>query len=61
MSEKPVASPCTSICMLNEEGLCAGCYRTSEEIREWSSLDNHQRLDVLILCGERSQKNNPFY
>jgi hypothetical protein len=47
--------------MLNEEGLCAGCYRTSEEIREWSSLDNHQRLDVLILCGERSQKNNPFY
>ncbi|MBT5387503.1 MAG: DUF1289 domain-containing protein [Porticoccaceae bacterium] len=61
MSEKPIASPCTSICMLNEDDICVGCHRTSREIREWSYLDRDQRLDVLVRCGERSQKNNPFY
>ena len=60
MLDKPVASPCTSICSLNDQDICIGCYRTSKEIREWSYLDNHQRLDVLVLCGERNQKNNPF-
>ncbi len=61
MSDKPVASPCNSICTLNDEDICTGCYRTNAEIRDWSYLDNHQRLDVLVLCGERAQKNNPFY
>ncbi len=61
MSDKPIASPCTSICMLNDEDVCVGCYRTSQEIREWSYLDRDQRLDVLVRCGERNQKNNPFF
>jgi predicted Fe-S protein YdhL (DUF1289 family) len=61
MSDKPIASPCNSICSLNQDDVCIGCYRTNTEIRDWSYLDNHQRLDVLVLCGERAQKNNPFY
>lgn len=61
MSDKSIASPCTSICMLNDEDVCVGCYRTSQEIREWSYLDRDQRLDVLVRCGERNQKNNPFF
>ena len=61
MSDKSIASPCNSICSLNQDEVCIGCYRTNTEIRDWSHLDNHQRLDVLVLCGERAQKNNPFY
>jgi predicted Fe-S protein YdhL (DUF1289 family) len=61
MSDKPIASPCNSICSLNDEDTCIGCFRTREEIREWSVLDDYQRLDVLVLCGERARKNNPFY
>lgn len=61
MQDKPVASPCNSICSLNGEDTCIGCFRTGTEIRNWSLLDNDQRLDVLVLCGERAQKNNPFY
>ena len=52
MSDKPVASPCNSICSLNDEDICIGCFRTNTEIRDWSYLDNYQRLDVLVLCGE---------
>ena len=61
MADKPVASPCNSICSLNDEDVCLGCYRTAGEIRDWSGLDNDQRLGVLIACGERNRKVNPFY
>jgi predicted Fe-S protein YdhL (DUF1289 family) len=61
MTDKAVASPCNSICSLNDEDICQGCFRTADEIRRWSVLDNDQKLDVLIACGERNRKVNPFY
>lgn len=54
---KLVASPCSSICSLNEEDTCIGCFRTRAEITKWSSLDDQQRLDVIALCSERAQKH----
>jgi predicted Fe-S protein YdhL (DUF1289 family) len=57
MADKPVKSPCNSVCMLNDEDVCVGCYRTSEEIRIWSVLNNDQRRDVVIACGERNLKS----
>ena len=61
MADKPVASPCNSVCMLNDEDVCVGCYRTAQEIRIWSVLNNDQRRDVVIACGERNRQVNPFY
>jgi len=61
MSDKPVKSPCNSVCSLNDDDVCMGCYRTSEEIRIWPVLSNDQRRDVVIACGERNRKVNPFY
>ncbi len=61
MKDKTVASPCNSICTLNDDDICIGCYRSADEIRNWSFLDNEQKLDVLIICGERNRKDNPFY
>ncbi len=51
--DKPV-SPCTNRCMMDSEsGLCTGCYRTGDEIAEWSLMDGDERLEVLRLCTER--------
>ena len=61
MKDKAVASPCNSICTLNDDDICIGCYRSADEIRNWSFLDNEQKLDVLIIGGERNRKDNPFY
>ena len=61
MKDKAVASPCNSICTLNDDDICIGCYRSADEIRNWSFLDNEQKLDVLIICGERNRKDNRFY
>lgn len=36
-----VPSPCVSVCLMDEAtGLCAGCFRTLDELRQWSTLDD---------------------
>ncbi|WP_155517391.1 DUF1289 domain-containing protein, partial [Pseudomonas amygdali] len=38
--EKPVRSPCVSICALDEQDICTGCQRTVNEITRWSRMSN---------------------
>ncbi|MDA0795353.1 MAG: DUF1289 domain-containing protein [Proteobacteria bacterium] len=59
MLEPPVVSPCVSICALNDDDVCTGCFRTIAEIRGWSYLCAEQKKYVLLLCNERSGKKKP--
>ncbi|APO80437.1 DUF1289 domain-containing protein [Pseudomonas putida] len=52
--ERPVASPCVSICALDEQDICTGCQRTVAEISRWGRMDNDERRAVLKLCHERA-------
>lgn len=51
--QAPVASPCISVCALNDDGLCIGCWRDVDEIAAWSGLSDGERRAVLQRCGER--------
>ena len=51
--EKPVASPCVSLCALDEDDLCVGCQRSADEIRRWGLMSNEERREVLQRCSER--------
>ena len=43
-----VASPCTSVCTIDAlTGLCAGCYRTLDEIAGWINFSYAQRRAVI--------------
>lgn len=55
--ERPVASPCVSICALDEQDICTGCQRTVDEIIRWSRMDNAERRAVLALCHERAKSS----
>jgi predicted Fe-S protein YdhL (DUF1289 family) len=59
-SEAPITSPCISICALDGDNICTGCFRSGDEIREWGSYNNAQRREVLALSHEREKKVNPF-
>lgn len=49
-----VPSPCISICRMNaDSGLCEGCYRTLDEIREWSAMDDASKKRVWVCIEER--------
>ena len=58
--DKPLASPCVSICALDEQDVCIGCQRTAAEITHWGRMDNEQRRAVLRLCRERTLASGQF-
>ena len=43
-----VPSPCIGVCRLDDQrAFCLGCWRTLEQIRDWSHYNNTQRLTVV--------------
>ena len=54
--ERPVQSPCISVCYLNEEDICEGCFRSGMEISRWGTMTNEERREVLKKCNERGRK-----
>jgi uncharacterized protein len=44
---QPVITPCIGTCTLGHDGLCDGCYRTGDEIAQWSLLSDSERLAIM--------------
>lgn len=53
MSIENIVSPCIGVCSINDTGLCAGCYRTIDEITEWWNMSDAQRAEVMHILGAR--------
>ena len=50
----PVPSPCNSVCAIDPvTGYCAGCFRTLDEIAEWSLLDDADKRAVWVALAQR--------
>ena len=41
-----IKSPCVKICSL-EDGVCIGCGRTQDEIKEWVIMTDNQREEIM--------------
>jgi hypothetical protein len=61
MSEEIIRSPCVNICFLENDDICAGCYRSADEITEWSIASKQRRKDILVLSHERRKKNGAVF
>ncbi|MGQ9425396.1 DUF1289 domain-containing protein [Gilvimarinus sp. F26214L] len=46
-------SPCISVCALDAEDLCIGCYRSAGEIARWSQLTAKEKQEVLENAATR--------
>jgi len=53
-----VLSPCISVCALNEDDICIGCWRSGEEITQWWSLDDDGRRRILAAVAERQRADS---
>ena len=58
MSDEMVRSPCISVCVLNIDDVCEGCYRTADEITAWSILSNAERRVVMTCVSERCKRSS---
>jgi predicted Fe-S protein YdhL (DUF1289 family) len=54
-AEENVPSPCISVCRMEATtGLCAGCYRTLDELRGWSGAPDDFKRGVWRLVLQRA-------
>ncbi len=51
---QPVASPCISICSLDDHGVCMGCHRTVEEITHWLDFSAEKRAKIMARIQQAS-------
>ena len=55
--ESSVPSQCVSVCQMDEaSGLCLGCRRTIDEIRDWIILTPEEKRAVLARIEQRKQR-----
>ncbi|HEY8353647.1 MAG TPA: DUF1289 domain-containing protein [Methylophilaceae bacterium] len=63
MSEsiEDIVSPCIGVCTMNQEsGLCEGCFRSIEEIREWWNMSAEERSEVMQRLEKRQSEAFDF-
>lgn len=52
-----IESPCIKLCVIHpEERICAGCYRTIEEIGVWSRLSPEARREIMAALPDRAAR-----
>ena len=59
MNSEP-KSPCISICVLDDDDVCQGCYRNAQEITDWSMASDDQKRNILKVANDRMQASNPI-
>lgn len=53
---RTTGTPCVRICKLDEtSGVCAGCFRTLEEIEEWSRYTDDQKRQLMVAINIRKE------
>lgn len=58
--EENVPSPCISVCRMNQQTrLCEGCYRTMDEIRQWSAFSDVAKREVWTRIEQRLAAEKP--
>ena len=54
--DQTVESPCVGVCQYNDEDYCSGCFRTSEEISEWSMMSKKEKRKVKELFPSKMEE-----
>ena len=51
-------SPCISVCLLDEENVGVGCYRSADEITDWFMADSESRREILQRARARREADS---
>lgn len=53
--DHPTLSPCVRNCCLDDDLTCLGCFRSLDEIKEWSIADDDRRRVILRNAAQRRE------
>jgi predicted Fe-S protein YdhL (DUF1289 family) len=49
-----IESPCINVCVLHPQAkLCIGCFRSADEITQWSRISPEMRREIMDTLPER--------
>lgn len=51
-----IESPCIGTCTVGSDGLCVGCFRSTDEIAGWLSYSPDRRRAIMNALPERAQR-----
>lgn len=46
-------SPCTSLCKLDDNDICLGCYRSAADISRWREKSEDEQITITIRCKKK--------
>ena len=55
LNKDQLSSPCVRQCCLNNDDICLGCFRSLEEIRSWTEVDEQTRQRFLANAKRREK------
>lgn len=53
-----IESPCIGVCTLDSDGVCAGCFRTRDEIAGWLGYSSRRRREIMAALAERAARRD---
>ena len=56
MSEDEIRSPCISVCVLDDNDICMGCFRSAQEVTDWFMASDEEKRAILVRVEERREK-----
>ena len=54
-----IASPCVSLCCLDEDDVCMGCLRHINEITGWHGMNDNEKRELLVVLEQRRDETDP--
>lgn len=58
MSDDEPKSPCISICVLDDQDVCQGCFRTGSEITDWFMASSDEKKQIIENAKDRLRDSN---
>ena len=55
MTEAEPLSPCISICTLDQQDICQGCFRSGNEITDWLMAGAQEKREILLRAAQRRE------
>jgi len=51
-----VSSPCIGVCRLDDKDICLGCFRSRNEIAQWTQMTCSEQLFVIAALDNRRKE-----
>ena len=55
MSDEEIRSPCISVCVLDENDICMGCFRSAEEVTDWFMAGDEEKRAIMQRVEQRRE------